>query len=252
MLWVQSVVGVLERQPTGFSPSLSFRFPLLKSISISLGEDKRYKKLQKWEGRVWSPELRFPLSSVSSEGCFGFSEFPASGSFYFTLSCYLDKCSPFCPSWADKTLHCFLNAHVITSCLVFEKVFIVINYYVDSVPSFQLCLFSLISTFIILYTLLIMLLQLSWFFPHCPPLPSTPHSLRQSLHHCSHPWIMHIGSVATPFPILYFPFPWLFCNYLFVLLNPLTSPPIFPTLPSHLATIKTLSVYMILPLFLCA
>ena len=71
-----------------------------------------------------------------------------------------------------------------------------------------------------------MLLQLSQFFLLCPPLPSTPHSLRQSPHHCLCPWITHISSLATPFLILYFISPWLFCNYLFVLLNPLTSSPI--------------------------
>ena len=73
------------------------------------------------------------------------------------------------------------------------------------------------------YILLIMLLQLSWFFLLCPPPPSTPYSLRQSSLLCSGPWVMGISSSATPFPILYFTSPWLFCNYLFVLLNPLTS-----------------------------
>ena len=77
-----------------------------------------------------------------------------------------------------------------------------------------------------------MLLQFQ-FFPLCPSPPSIPHSLRQSPHLCSCPWIMHISSLATLFLILYFTSPWLFCNYLFVLLNPLTSSPI-PTqsLPS--------------------
>ena len=85
--------------------------------------------------------------------------------------------------------------------------------------------------FIILnYILLIMVLQLSWFSPLCPPPPSTLHSL-------SNPptsvYVMHICSLATPFPILYFTSPWLFCNHLFVLLNPLTSSPIVPNpLPS--------------------
>ena len=77
--------------------------------------------------------------------------------------------------------------------------------------------------FIFLYILLIMLLQFSWFSPLCPPPTSTPHSLRQAPHHCSCPWVMHISSLATPCPILYFTSPWLFCNYLFVLLNPLSS-----------------------------
>ena len=68
--------------------------------------------------------------------------------------------------------------------------------------------------------------------PICLPPPSTPHSLRQ------HPTQLfmsmshgYISSLATPFPILYFTSPWLFCNYLFVLLNPLTSSPI-PLQPS--------------------
>ena len=37
-----------------------------------------------------------------------------------------------------------------------------------------------------------------------PLLPSTqnPHSLRQYPHHCLCPWVMHISSLAAPFPIL--------------------------------------------------
>ena len=85
------------------------------------------------------------------------------------------------------------------------------------------------------FILLIMLLQLSQFFPLCPPLPSTPHSLKQSPHHFSYQWVMQISSLATPFPALYFTSPWLFYNYLFVLLNPLTSSPqhILPHLFLH-------------------
>ena len=66
-----------------------------------------------------------------------------------------------------------------------------------------------------------------------PPLPSTSYSLRQSPHHCSCPWVMCINSLATPFPILYMTFSWLFCNYLFVLFNPLTSSP-FPLHPTSI------------------
>ena len=78
-----------------------------------------------------------------------------------------------------------------------------------------------------------MLLQLSQFLPLCPPPPTIPHSYRPSPYHCSCPWVMRISSLATPFPILYFPSPWLFCNYLFVPFNPLTSSPIPPhPLPS--------------------
>ena len=61
-----------------------------------------------------------------------------------------------------------------------------------------------------------------------PLSPSTqcPHFLRQSPNHCSCPWVMLVSSLAAPFSILYFTSPWLFCNYLFVLLNPLISSPI--------------------------
>ena len=68
-----------------------------------------------------------------------------------------------------------------------------------------------------------MLLQLSQFFPLCLPPQNIHPFLRQSPHHGSCPWVMCISSLATLFPILYFTSPWLFCNYLFVLLNPLTS-----------------------------
>ena len=70
-------------------------------------------------------------------------------------------------------------------------------------------------------------------FPLCPPPPSTCHALRQSPHHCSCLWVMGISSLATPFPILYFTSPWLLCNYLFVLLNPLTSSPFIPLPPGN-------------------
>ena len=40
--------------------------------------------------------------------------------------------------------------------------------------------------------------------------------------------VMHVSSLATPFPILYFTSPWLFHTYLFVLLNPFTFPPCSP------------------------
>ena len=73
-----------------------------------------------------------------------------------------------------------------------------------------------------------MLLQLSWFFPLCPPPPSSPEYLRQSTP-CPivHVHGSYVGSLATPFAVLYFTSPWLFCNYLFVL-NSLTSSPVLP------------------------
>ena len=56
------------------------------------------------------------------------------------------------------------------------------------------------------------------------PSPKHPHSLRQSTHHCSCPWVMHISSLAFPFPILFLTSPSLFCTYQYVLLNPCTFP----------------------------
>ena len=68
-----------------------------------------------------------------------------------------------------------------------------------------------------------MLWQLPWISPLCAPPPSAPYSLRQPSHYCSCPRIMSISSLATPFPLLYFTSPWLFCNYLLLVFNPLTS-----------------------------
>ena len=66
-------------------------------------------------------------------------------------------------------------------------------------------------------------------FPLLSPLPSMPHSLSQSPHLCSCPWAMCINSLAISYSV--FISPWLFCNYLLVLLNPLTSSPIPPNPP---------------------
>ena len=98
------------------------------------------------------------------------------------------------------------------------------------------------------YILLIMLLQLSWFFPLCPSPPSTSHSLRKSPHHCLSPWVMCLSSLDAPFPILYLTSAWLSCDYLFVLLNPLTS-----SFPPHLSPIWQPSKCSPYPLFfLCS
>ena len=54
------------------------------------------------------------------------------------------------------------------------------------------------------------------------PFQNLPLLLKQSPHHCSCPWAMRVSSLGTPFPILCFTSPWLFRNFLSVLLNPLT------------------------------
>ena len=46
--------------------------------------------------------------------------------------------------------------------------------------------------------------------------------------------LVHISSLATPCPILYFTPLWIFCKYQFVLLNPLISSSIPPYAPPHL------------------
>ena len=71
------------------------------------------------------------------------------------------------------------------------------------------------------YILLVISLQLSWFFPSL--LPEHP-PLFQVI---PPPTIVHlhgscVSSLAALFPILYFTSPWPFCNYLFVL-NSFTS-----------------------------
>ena len=76
-----------------------------------------------------------------------------------------------------------------------------------------------------------MLFQLFWFLPLLP-LSTKPPSLSQTIPtRCSCPWVVHINSLATPFPILYFTSPLLFCNYLFVLLK---STPLHPFLHTPL------------------
>ena len=55
-----------------------------------------------------------------------------------------------------------------------------------------------------------MLLQLSWHPLLCPPPPGSPHSLRQPPRSCPCARVMHIYSLATIFPKLYFTSLWLF------------------------------------------
>ena len=73
------------------------------------------------------------------------------------------------------------------------------------------------------YILLIMLLQLSPFFlPFIPPLPCNhlPSSIPLPLSSC--PWVIHISSLASPFPILFLTSPCLFCTYKLCFLFPVS------------------------------
>ena len=69
-------------------------------------------------------------------------------------------------------------------------------------------------------------------FSLCPPPPGTPLSLWKSFPCSSCPWVMHINSLASPFPILFLTSLCLCCTYQFIL-NPCI---FFPFSPSPLST----------------
>ena len=82
------------------------------------------------------------------------------------------------------------------------------------------------------YTLLVMLLQWSHFFPLYPSalhLPSHQHP--PSLSSC--PWVIHISTLASPFPKLFLTPSCLFCTYQLYFLFPVPFPPFSPL---HLPT----------------
>ena len=76
-----------------------------------------------------------------------------------------------------------------------------------------------------------MLLQLSHFTPFIPlrPLHPVPPTFP---HLTSCPWVLHISSLPSPFPILFLPSPCLFATYhlcyLFSIFSPILLPPTFP------------------------
>ena len=76
--------------------------------------------------------------------------------------------------------------------------------------------------------LLIMLLQLSHYFSplYSPPPCTLPPSSIPPLSSC--PWIIHVSSLASPFPILCLTSPCLFCTYHLCFLFPVPLPPSLP------------------------
>ena len=79
------------------------------------------------------------------------------------------------------------------------------------------------------YILLIMLLQLSHsFFSTLSPSAWYLHSLQHSPHLSSCPWVVHISSLASLFPILFLTSSCLFCTYQFCFLFPVHFPPLSP------------------------
>ena len=72
-----------------------------------------------------------------------------------------------------------------------------------------------------------MLLQLSQFFPLCSPPPGMPLPSSNSPP-SSCPWVMHLSSLASPFPILFLTSPCLFCTYRLCCLFPVPFSPLSP------------------------
>ena len=88
---------------------------------------------------------------------------------------------------------------------------------------------SLIQILILFFIyLLIMLLQLSHFppFPQLHPAHPLPPTFPT---YSSCPWVIHISSLASPFPILFLPSPCLFSTYHLCYLFSVPLPPLSPT-----------------------
>ena len=118
----------------------------------------------------------------------------------------------FCPFyWPFYFITCMLISKFLLSCFINV---ITLNFTENAVGIF----------IFFKYILLIMLLQLSHFFlPFIPlyPVPSIPASF---LHLSSCPWVIHISSLATPFPILFLTFPCLVFAYHLCFLFPVLFP----------------------------
>ena len=72
-----------------------------------------------------------------------------------------------------------------------------------------------------------LLLQFSQFSPFISPLPCTSQPLRHP-HLSSCPWVVHISSWTSLFPVLFPTSPCLFCTYHLCCLFPVPFPPILP------------------------
>ena len=73
------------------------------------------------------------------------------------------------------------------------------------------------------YILSIMLLKLSHLFPLCAPPTNLPRP-SSSPPFSSHPWVVCVSSLASPFPILFLTSPSLFCTYQLCFLIPAPFP----------------------------
>ena len=73
-----------------------------------------------------------------------------------------------------------------------------------------------------------MVLQLSHFATFIPLCPAPPQSSSIPLHFSSCPWIIHISSLASTFPVLFLTSPCLFCAYQLCFLFPVPFSSILP------------------------
>ena len=78
-----------------------------------------------------------------------------------------------------------------------------------------------------------------------PALPSLPQPAFPALSSC--PWVIHISSLASPFPILFVTSPYLFCTYHLCFLFPVPFPQLSPC--PMLITLHVISISVILFLF---
>ena len=97
--------------------------------------------------------------------------------------------------------------------------------------------------------------------PVFPPLPLST-QYHPSLQHSSHPlsscpWVVHVSSLASPFPILFLTSPCLFCTYHFYFLFPVPFPPFFPFLlpadnsPNDLHAYDCVPVLAVCLIYIC-
>ena len=93
-----------------------------------------------------------------------------------------------------------------------------------------------------------MLLELFHFFSPLFPSMLHPLTLLYSTPLSSCPWIVHISSLASPFPILFLTSPTSILCLPIMLLIPYTFPPFFPY-PTELITFDMISISLILFLF---
>ena len=89
-------------------------------------------------------------------------------------------------------------------------------------------------------------LQLSHFFLPVILLRPVPHLPPVFPHLSSCQWVVHISTLASPFPILFLSFPRLFCTYHLCFLFPVPFSPSSPHPPGPLITLHVISISVIL------